>query len=96
MSDVASKPDARSTLSCCSQQCCSEEAPWLESASSNRRKRKVLQLTPSLAENFFGVEPTGRSFKTISLDMFTVKNGKLSSAYHVENWAGAMAQVKGQ
>ena len=48
------------------------------------------------AENFFGVEPTGRSFKTISLDMFTVKNGKLSSAYHVENWAGAMAQVKGQ
>lgn len=46
-------------------------------------------------ETFFGVEPTGRSFKTISLDMFTVKNGKLSSAYHVENWVGAIAQVKG-
>jgi hypothetical protein len=48
------------------------------------------------AENFFGVEPTGRSFTTISLDVFTVKNGKLSSAYHVENWAGAIAQVKGE
>ena len=48
------------------------------------------------AENFFGVEPTGRSFKTISLDIFTVKNGKLSSAYHVENWVGAIAQVKGE
>lgn len=47
-------------------------------------------------ENFFGVEPTGRSFKTISLDIFTVKNGKLSSAYHVENWVGAMAQVRGE
>ena len=48
------------------------------------------------AENFFGVEPTGRSFRTISLDIFTVKNGKLSSAYHVENWLGAIAQVKGE
>jgi len=47
-------------------------------------------------EAFFGVEPTGRSFKTISLDLFTVKNGKLSSAYHVENWVGAIAQVKGE
>ena len=46
--------------------------------------------------NFFGVEPTGRSFRTISLDIFTVKNGKLSSAYHVENWMGAIAQVKGE
>ena len=45
--------------------------------------------------NFFGVEPTGRSFRTISLDIFTVTNGKLSSAYHVENWVGAIAQVKG-
>ena len=48
------------------------------------------------AENFFGVELTGRSFRTISLDIFTVKNGKLSSAYHVENWVGAIAQVKGE
>lgn len=48
------------------------------------------------ASNFFGVEPTGKSFTTISLDTFVVKNGKLSSAYHVENWAAAIAQVKGQ
>lgn len=46
-------------------------------------------------ETFFGIEPTGKSFTTISIDVFTVKNGKLSQAYHVENWAGAMAQVKG-
>jgi predicted ester cyclase len=50
--------------------------------------------TPTQA--FWGVEPTGRSFKTISLDLFTVKNGKLSAAYHVENWVGALAQIKGE
>jgi hypothetical protein len=37
------------------------------------------------AETLFGDEPTGRNFKTISLDTFVVKNGKFSSAYHVEN-----------
>ena len=34
----------------------------------------------------FGVKPTGKSFKTISIDMFTVRDGKLATAYHVENW----------
>lgn len=43
----------------------------------------------------FGVKPTGRSFRTISLDLFTVKNGKLETAYHVENWTAAMQQIKG-
>ncbi|KAA0075891.1 ester cyclase [Tardiphaga sp. P9-11] len=41
----------------------------------------------------FGVRPTGKSFRTISIDMFTVRNGKLASAYHVENWAAAMQQI---
>jgi predicted ester cyclase len=53
------------------------------------------EVTGTPAATFFGVEPTGRSFTTISLDIFVVKNGKLSSAYHVENWVGAIAQVKG-
>jgi predicted ester cyclase len=43
----------------------------------------------------FGTPPTGRPFRTISIDMFTVINGKLSTAYHVENWEAAVAQVKG-
>ena len=41
----------------------------------------------------FGVKPTGKSFRTISIDMFTVRDGKLASAYHVENWAAAMQQI---
>ena len=42
----------------------------------------------------FGARPTGRSFKTMSLDVFTVRGEKLASAYHVENWVGAMQQLR--
>ena len=42
----------------------------------------------------YGVKPTGKSFKTISIDMFTVRDGKLSTAYHVENWMAATEQIK--
>jgi len=41
----------------------------------------------------FGAKPTGKSFKSMSIDVFTVKNGKLASAYHVENWVGALQQI---
>jgi SnoaL-like polyketide cyclase len=41
----------------------------------------------------FGVKPSGRSFKTMSIDVFTVKGEKLASAYHVENWVGALQQL---
>jgi predicted SnoaL-like aldol condensation-catalyzing enzyme/predicted ester cyclase len=43
---------------------------------------------------FFGAKPTGKSFKTMALDLFTVKNGKLASAYHVENWMTALQQIR--
>jgi predicted SnoaL-like aldol condensation-catalyzing enzyme/predicted ester cyclase len=41
----------------------------------------------------FGAKPTGKSFKTMAIDIFTVKNGKLASAYHVENWMTAPQQI---
>jgi predicted SnoaL-like aldol condensation-catalyzing enzyme/predicted ester cyclase len=42
---------------------------------------------------FWGSKPTGKGFKTMALDIFTVKNGKLASCYHVENWMTALQQV---
>jgi predicted ester cyclase len=48
--------------------------------------------TPVL--EFWGAKPTGKTFKTMSVDVFTVKNGKLSSAYHVENWMTALQQIR--
>jgi predicted SnoaL-like aldol condensation-catalyzing enzyme/predicted ester cyclase len=44
---------------------------------------------------FLGEKPTGKGFNTMSIDVFTVRNGKLASAYHVENWVGALQQIKG-
>ncbi len=41
----------------------------------------------------FGVNPTGKSFKTMAIDVFTVKNRRLASAYHVENWVAALQQI---
>ena len=42
----------------------------------------------------YGVKPTGKSFRTMSIDVFTARDGKLASAYHVENWAGALQQIQ--
>jgi predicted ester cyclase len=42
---------------------------------------------------FWGAKPTGKSFNTMAIDVFTVKGGKLASSYHVENWVGALQQI---
>jgi predicted SnoaL-like aldol condensation-catalyzing enzyme/predicted ester cyclase len=44
--------------------------------------------------DFWGAPATGKGFSTMAIDIFTVKNGKLSSAYHVENWLAALQQIK--
>jgi predicted SnoaL-like aldol condensation-catalyzing enzyme/ketosteroid isomerase-like protein len=41
----------------------------------------------------FGTKPTGKSFKTMAIDLFTVRDGKLASAHHVENWMTALEQI---
>lgn len=41
----------------------------------------------------FGVTPGGKSFKIMTLDIHTVVAGKLVTAHHVEDWAGAIRQL---
>jgi len=43
---------------------------------------------------FWGAKPTGKGFKTMALDLFTVKNGKLASCFHIENWMTALEQMR--
>ena len=31
----------------------------------------------------------------MAIDVFTVRNGKLASAYHAENWITALQQING-
>jgi predicted SnoaL-like aldol condensation-catalyzing enzyme/predicted ester cyclase len=43
--------------------------------------------------DFLGQKPTGKSFDTMEIAVFTVRAGKLASAYHVENWVEALQQM---
>jgi predicted ester cyclase len=42
---------------------------------------------------FFGVAPTGKSFKIMTIDIHTIKDGKAITAHHVEDWASALRQL---
>ena len=42
---------------------------------------------------FLGAKPAGNGFKTMAVDIFTVKNGMLASCYHIENWMTALQQI---
>ena len=52
------------------------------------------QATGTPAGEFWGTRPTGKSFNTMAVDVFTVRGDKLSTAYHVENWVGALQQIR--
>jgi predicted ester cyclase len=44
----------------------------------------------------FGVDGNGKSFDILTIDIHTVENGKIVSSYHVEDWSGALQQLKGK
>lgn len=46
-----------------------------------------------VGETFMGQPVTGKGFKMMSIDLHTVKDGKVVATYHVEDWRGAFAQM---
>ena len=52
------------------------------------------EATGTPVAEFFGAAPTGKSFKTMAIDLFTVRDGKLAKAYHIENWMTAIQQLE--
>ena len=42
---------------------------------------------------FFGVPVGGKSFKIMTIDIHTIKDGKALAAHHVEDWASALRQL---
>jgi len=44
----------------------------------------------------FGVDGEGRGFDILTIDIHTIENGRIVSTYHVEDWAGALQQLKGE
>lgn len=47
------------------------------------------------AGDFMGVPHGGRSFAIMTLDVHTVRDGRLVAAHHVEDWASALRQLRG-
>ncbi|WP_020395845.1 ester cyclase [Thiolinea disciformis] len=45
--------------------------------------------------DFMGVPKTGKSFKIMSIDIHTLKDGKLAHTYHLEDWGTALKQLSG-
>src|SRR5262245_55031295 len=41
----------------------------------------------------YDVQPTGKGFTIMSIDIHTIDGGKIVRSYHIEDWAGAMRQV---
>lgn len=51
------------------------------------------EATGTPAGPFFGLPHGGKSFRIMAIDIHTVKDGKLVTAHHVEDWAGALRQL---
>jgi predicted ester cyclase len=47
------------------------------------------------AGELFGQPHTGRSFQIMTIDILTLRAGRITSAYHLENWLGALQQLRG-
>ena len=54
------------------------------------------EATGTPAGPFMGVPRGGKSFRIMSIDVHTIKDGKLVRAYHVEDWMGAVRQLSSQ
>ncbi len=44
---------------------------------------------------FLGVQPSGRSFRVMTIDIHEVVRGRIARTYHVENWGAAVRQLSG-
>ena len=52
------------------------------------------EITGTPAGDFFGVPHSGRSFKIMTLDLQTIRDGKIAKTYHLEDWASALGQLR--
>lgn len=52
------------------------------------------EATGTPVAEFWGAAPTGKSFRTMAIDLFIVRDGRLAKGYHIENWMTALEQLK--
>ena len=52
------------------------------------------EVTGTPAGDLFGVPNSGRSFRIMAIDIQTIKDGRISRTYHLENWLSALGQLR--
>lgn len=52
------------------------------------------EVTGTPSGDFFGVPYGGKSFRILATDIQTIKDGKISKTWHLENWASAIGQLR--
>ncbi len=52
------------------------------------------EVTGTPAGDLFGVSLTGKSFRIMAIDIQTIRDGKISRTYHLENWLSALGQLR--
>jgi predicted ester cyclase len=53
------------------------------------------EVTGTPAGELFGVPHTGKSFRILAIDIQTIKDGKITKTFHMENWLSALRQLRG-
>jgi len=46
------------------------------------------------AQALFGAPPTGKSFRIMTIDIQTIREGKIAKTFHMENWLSALGQLQ--
>jgi predicted ester cyclase len=46
------------------------------------------------AQALFGAPPTGKSFRIMTIDIQTIRDGKIAKTFHMENWLSALGQLQ--
>jgi predicted ester cyclase len=54
------------------------------------------EVTGTPAGALFGAPHTGKSFRMMTIDIQTIKDGKIAKTYHLENWLSALGQLRAQ
>ena len=52
--------------------------------------------TGTPAGDLFGVPHTGKSFRIMTIDIQTVRDGRIAKSFHSENWLSALGQVRAE
>jgi len=52
------------------------------------------EVTGTPAGELFGVPHTGKSFRIMSIDIQTIRDGKIAKTFHMENWLSALGPLR--